>query len=126
MSSSSQFEEVLSNELILMIFEYLNAYDLFESFYNLNRRFNNLFHSIPLYHIDLNNIEGKATLDYYQHSVIPKIQYQQNEPAIVLDMNDDRCHYNGIYLLSILPMFKQLAFLCIQSKVDLNLKQFLQ
>ncbi|CAF3084187.1 unnamed protein product, partial [Rotaria sp. Silwood2] len=149
MSSSSQFEEVLPNELILMIFEYLKAYDLFQSFYNLNRRFNNLFHSIPLYHIDLNNIEGKATLDYYQHSVIPKIQYQQNEPAIVFDMNDDRCHCmrilnqlklmnlkslriknlnadNGIYLLSILPMFKQLAFLCIQSKVDLNLKQFLQ
>ncbi|CAF3991737.1 unnamed protein product [Rotaria sordida] len=146
---SSQFEKVLPNEILLMIFEYLNVHDLFQSFYNLNKRFNNLIYSMPLYHIDLNNIERKSTFDYYQHSIIPKIQYQQNETVIVLDIDDDLCNCIKIldqlklmnlkslriknfnedninYLLSILPMFTQLVFLRIQSKVNLNLNQFVQ
>ena len=149
MSSSSQFEKVLPNELLLMIFEYLHVYDLFQSFYNVNKRFNNLIHSMPLYHIDLNNIQRKATFDHYQHSIIPKIQYQPNEAVIVLGIDDDLCNCirildqlklmklkslkiknlnedNAIYLLSILPTFTQLAFLRIQPKINLTSNQFVQ
>ena len=149
MSSLSQFEKLLPNEILLMMFEYLNVYDLLQSFYNLNQRFNNLIQSMPLYHINLSNIERKGVFDYHQYSVIPKIQYQQNETAIVLDIDDDLCNCirildqlklmnlkslriknlnedSSTYLLSILPIFTQLTYLRIQSKVSLNLDQFLQ
>ena len=95
---------------------------------------------MPLYHIDLNNIERKSTFDYYLNSIIPEFQYQQNEAVIVLDIDDDLCDCirildqlkliklkslriknlnedNVIYLLSILPTFTYLAFLRIESKV---------
>jgi len=104
---------------------------------------------MPLYHIDLNNIERKSTFNSYRYSIIPKIQYQQNETIIVLDIDDDLCDCirildqlkrmnlkslriknlnedNAIYLLEILPTFTQLAFLRIQPKVNLNCEQFLQ
>ncbi|CAF0900983.1 unnamed protein product [Didymodactylos carnosus] len=149
LSLSSKFEEIFPNELLLMIFEYLNVYDLFQSFYNMNKRFNNLIHSMSLYHIDLNNIQRKQIFDYYRHSIIPKIQYQQKETTIVLDIDDDLCNcirildkiktmnlkslkiknLNGDninYLVSVLSTFKQLTFLRIQSKADLNSNQFLQ
>ncbi|CAF3747215.1 unnamed protein product [Adineta steineri] len=104
---------------------------------------------MPLYHIDLNNIQRKATLDCYQNLVIPTIQCRDNLTMFTLDIDDDLCSCirildqiklenvtslkiknlnkdNAIYLLSLLPSLTQLVFLRIQSKVDLDLNQFLQ
>ncbi|CAF4301411.1 unnamed protein product, partial [Adineta steineri] len=102
---------------------------------------------MPLYHIDLNNIQRKATFDYYQNLVIPTIQCRDNLTMFTLDIDDDLCSCirildqiklenvtslkiknlnkdNAIYLLSLLPSLIQLLFLRIQSKVDLDLNQF--
>jgi hypothetical protein len=38
--------EALANEILHEIFEYLDAVELFRSFYNLNRRFSTLLSSI--------------------------------------------------------------------------------
>src|SRR5690242_20327795 len=43
-SCSSTFEQ-LSNELLLIIFEYLDLYSVYQGFFGLNRRFNSLLGS---------------------------------------------------------------------------------
>jgi hypothetical protein len=40
--------ELLPNEILIECFEYLNAFDIFHSFDQLNNRFNNLIRQIPL------------------------------------------------------------------------------
>lgn len=41
--------EILSNEVIMQFFEYLDAYHLFQAFFNLNFRFNQLLKDHRLY-----------------------------------------------------------------------------
>lgn len=43
--------ELLSNEILLEIFEYLDAYNLCQAFYSLNYRINTLLRSVHLYHL---------------------------------------------------------------------------
>ncbi|CAF1515113.1 unnamed protein product, partial [Didymodactylos carnosus] len=61
--------EALPNELILQIFGYFNAYDVFKSFYSLNVRLNSLLHATHL-HIDLINVT-KAVHNYHQQVIMP-------------------------------------------------------
>ena len=65
--------EVLANELILYIFEYLNGIHLLRSFHNLNSRLNNLiylyFQTCPL---DFRAIT-KSDFDYICHEKLPSI-----------------------------------------------------
>jgi len=41
--------EILSNEVFMLFFEYMNAYHLFKAFFNLNSRFNRLLTDHRLY-----------------------------------------------------------------------------
>jgi hypothetical protein len=41
--------EILSNEVLMQFFEYLDAYHLFNGFFNLNSRFNRLLTDYRLY-----------------------------------------------------------------------------
>jgi len=43
--------ELLPNEILLLIFQYFNAEDLFQVFYNLNYRFNQLIQSFHELHL---------------------------------------------------------------------------
>jgi hypothetical protein len=64
--------ELIPNEILLEIFEYLSPYDIFQSFYFLNKRYNNFLLSLHL-RIDLINI-WKKNFDYYNYflfSLIP-------------------------------------------------------
>lgn len=47
--------EFLPNEILIECFEYLNSFDIFYSFDQLNSRFNNLIHHIRLF-IDTENV----------------------------------------------------------------------
>jgi len=43
--------ELLPNEILLLFFQYFNAQDLFQAFYNLNNRFNQLIQSFNELHL---------------------------------------------------------------------------
>ncbi|CAF3925772.1 unnamed protein product [Rotaria sordida] len=70
-SSINQFEN-LSNEVIYEIFEFLNVYQLYESFFDLNTRFRNLciYSNLP---IEINNQSlSKSTFQrYYTNLILP-------------------------------------------------------
>jgi len=64
--------ELIPNEILLEIFEYLSPYDIFQSFYFLNKSYNNFLLSL-YFRIDLINI-WKKDFDYYNYflfSLIP-------------------------------------------------------
>lgn len=67
-SRVSKFEN-LPNEILLEIFEYLPTVNIFQTFYYLNRRYNDLLVSIRL-HVDLFNI-SKQEFDYYNYFLFP-------------------------------------------------------
>jgi len=77
--------EWLPNELILDIFEYLNAIHLLRAFYGLNSRLNNLINtSVKSYHLDFRSI-SKFDFDtiYQQH-------YQAiTDKVVSIDIADD-------------------------------------
>jgi hypothetical protein len=71
---SFRYFEDLSNEIIYEIFEYLDAYDIYEGFRDLNRRFQNLLltSTIPL---KINHLFlSKSTFyRYFTHLITPNI-----------------------------------------------------
>ena len=50
--------ELLSNEILLEIFEYLDAYNLCQAFYSLNHRINTLLRSVHLYLLSNSTMEN--------------------------------------------------------------------
>jgi hypothetical protein len=73
MSFSPTKFEILPNEILLEIFEYLPTINIFETFFYLNQRYNTLLLSIRL-RIDLINI-SKQMFDYYNHFLFPIISH---------------------------------------------------
>ncbi|CAF2872872.1 unnamed protein product [Rotaria sp. Silwood2] len=61
--------DILPNEILLEIFEYLPTVNIFETFFYLNQRYNRLLLSIRL-RIDLLNI-SKQVFDYYNYFLFP-------------------------------------------------------
>jgi hypothetical protein len=59
--------ELIPNEILIEIFEYLSPADIFQAFYFLNKRYNILLASFHL-HINLINI-FKSTFDYYNYFI---------------------------------------------------------
>ena len=55
--------ELLPQEMLIECFQYLNAFDIFYSFDQLNSRFNNLIRHIPL-HIYFQNV-NKSISDQF-------------------------------------------------------------
>ena len=78
--------EVLPNEILIQCFQYLNAPYLFHSFDQLNHRFNDLIHHIPL-HMNLSEDLGKSILDNFcikmlLNSKIKDQVYSLNLPSL--------------------------------------------
>ncbi|UJR14520.1 hypothetical protein I4U23_001516 [Adineta vaga] len=69
MNNTSSKLELLSNELLINIFSYLNTSDLFQSFYNLNIRLNSLIQSLKTLHLTL----SENTDSIYNHSFFSHI-----------------------------------------------------
>ena len=73
-SDSITILENLSNELIYDILEYLQLYDAFECFYDLNERFQHLLlnSNLPL-HIDIPSISKSNFYRYLSHLILPHV-----------------------------------------------------
>ncbi|CAF1000180.1 unnamed protein product [Didymodactylos carnosus] len=127
--------EALPNELILQIFGYFNAYDVFKSFYSLNVRLNSLLHATHL-HIDLINVT-KAVHNYHQQVIISTSNSNQMITAKLQDISDrikisdslvainlqsltidDLTLKNIGYVRSILLKLKHLTYLSLTSSPD--------
>lgn len=65
--------DILPNEILLEIFEYLPTINIFQTFYYLNQRYNTLLLSIRL-RIDLLNI-SKEMFDYYNYFLFPIVSH---------------------------------------------------
>ncbi|CAF4041480.1 unnamed protein product, partial [Rotaria sp. Silwood1] len=64
--------EDLANEILYEIFEYLDGYDIYKGFYNLNNRFQNLaINSNILTKINISTISKTNFEDYYHNILIP-------------------------------------------------------
>ncbi|CAF1403982.1 unnamed protein product [Rotaria sordida] len=64
--------EDLANEILYEIFGYLNGYDIYKGFYNLNNRFQNLaINSNILTKINISTISKSNFEDYYHNILIP-------------------------------------------------------
>ncbi|CAF3112325.1 unnamed protein product [Rotaria sp. Silwood2] len=64
--------EDLANEILYEIFEYLDPYDIYKGFYNLNKRFHNLaIHSNVLTKINVSTMSKSNFEDYYRNILIP-------------------------------------------------------
>ncbi|CAF4045057.1 unnamed protein product [Adineta steineri] len=75
--SSSQIKlskfELIPNEVLLEIFEYLSPYDIFQAFYYLNSRYNDLLISL---HVRINLLNKyKKIFDYYNYFLFPLVPY---------------------------------------------------
>jgi hypothetical protein len=68
--------ELIPNEILLEIFEYLLPYDIFQSFYFLNKRYNTFLLSLYL-RIDLMNI-SKKNFDYHNYFLFTLIPHRIN------------------------------------------------
>ncbi|CAF5007704.1 unnamed protein product, partial [Rotaria sp. Silwood1] len=63
--------EDLANEILYEIFEYLDVYDIYKGFYNLNNRFQNLaINSNILTKINILTISKSNFEDYYHNILI--------------------------------------------------------
>jgi hypothetical protein len=73
--SFTSFEH-LANEIIYEVFEYLDAYHIYQSFFNLNTRFQNLLlHvNVPI-QFDISNL-SKSTFQHYYTDFIRPIQHR--------------------------------------------------
>ncbi len=68
--------EILPNELLLELFQYLDATELFRAFWNLNNRFDTLlFTHFRLYHVNFHSFIKYQT-DFLSRHVIPLITNQ--------------------------------------------------
>ncbi|CAF4804134.1 unnamed protein product [Rotaria socialis] len=65
--------DILPNEVLLEIFEYLPPAYTFETFYFLNKRYNSLLRSIRL-RVDLFNV-SKQIFDYYHYFLFPDVSH---------------------------------------------------
>ncbi|CAF1475450.1 unnamed protein product, partial [Rotaria sp. Silwood1] len=74
--------EDLPNEILYKIFEYLDSYDIYKGFYNLNKRFQNLsINSNVLTKINISTISKSNFEDYYR---------------IILLLNRNRINFLGL------------------------------
>ncbi len=70
-NSVTHFED-LSNDLIYEIFEYIDAYHIYEGFFNLNTRFQNLLinSTVPI-KINISSLSKSTFQSYYTHFIMP-------------------------------------------------------
>jgi hypothetical protein len=123
--------EELPNELIWFIMEYIPPFDLFQTFFNLNQRFNTILYLI---NFRLNLLyTNKKQFDYFLNIIRPNIQLNRIESLYIDDISNrldsikflknlrsltiDHLHTENLDLLAknILPEFQQLNYLRLSS-----------
>jgi hypothetical protein len=91
--------ESLSNELLIHLFQYFNTPDLFQSFYNLNLRFNTLIESLNHLHLTISSNDHSLHLNLlspYIHSLITigevdiNLQHFENLHHLILHSPSDK------------------------------------
>jgi hypothetical protein len=80
--------EILPNEMLIEVFEYLNAVDIFYSFDQLNSRFNKLIRSIPL-HLNLQYVR-KSIFDRFCTKMLSNPEIKNQIISLKLS-NQDTC-----------------------------------
>ncbi|CAF1424667.1 unnamed protein product [Rotaria sordida] len=72
MNSNKYCLEDLTNEILYEIFEYVNVYDIYKGFYNLNKRFQDLaIHANVLTKINFSTVSKSNFKDYYRNILMP-------------------------------------------------------
>ncbi|CAF1618845.1 unnamed protein product [Rotaria sordida] len=72
MNSNKYCLEDLTNEILYEIFEYVNVYDIYKGFYNLNKRFQDLaIHANVLTKINFSTMSKSNFKDYYRNILMP-------------------------------------------------------
>jgi hypothetical protein len=97
--------ESFSSELFFEIIEYLSPYNLFQSFINLNDRFNTIAYSYPL-HLNFRSI-SRLEFDYICYNLQPK-------QVISLVLSDETIPYQANIFKQYFPFFKE-KFIHLQS-----------
>ncbi|CAF4578681.1 unnamed protein product, partial [Didymodactylos carnosus] len=109
--------EQLPNEIVLDILQYLESLDLFESFNDLNWRFNQLL-SVLMLSVRINDTLSKHLFDDYCINVIPKCLTQ----IVSLKISDRYGRLTQFHKLFQLDMFMNIRSLILQDPTHDNLK----
>ncbi|CAF4118503.1 unnamed protein product [Rotaria magnacalcarata] len=92
--------EFLPSEILIECFTYLNAFDLFYSFDELNSRLNNLIRNVRLY-INFEDV-NKAIFDKFCAKMLIDSNIQNQIHSIEI-LNDDECFQCNLFLSSFPP-----------------------
>ncbi|CAF4426301.1 unnamed protein product [Rotaria sp. Silwood2] len=87
--------ELLPNEIIIQCFKYLNIFDIFHSFDQLNSRFNKLIRNIPLY-LNFENVR-KRIFDQFCTEILLNPEMKQHIYSLNLS-NKDSCGQIELFL----------------------------
>ncbi|CAF1476789.1 unnamed protein product [Didymodactylos carnosus] len=109
--------EQLPNEIVLDILQYLKSLDLFESFNDLNWRFNQLL-SVLMLSVNISEALSKHLFDDYCINVIPKCLTQ----TVSLKISDRFGRLTQFHKLFQLDMFMNIRSLILQNPTHDNLK----
>jgi hypothetical protein len=128
--------EKLPNELIWFIMEYIPPLDLFQTFFNLNQRFNTIL-CLIIYRLNLLHT-NKKQFDYFLHTILPNIQCNRIESLYIDDISNRldsikicqhlrsltidhlRTDSLDVFAKTILPELKQLNSLRLSSEFTLK------
>ncbi|CAF5165164.1 unnamed protein product, partial [Rotaria sp. Silwood1] len=77
--------EILPNEILIHIFQYFDARDLFQTFYNLNFRFNRLLQSLKYLSLTMLKYNSNEIHDY--NIFAPYIYTLVIDYAVDIDLN---------------------------------------
>jgi len=69
--------EYLPNEIVYEIFKYLDTYHVYEGFFNLTKRFKNLFYSNLPFKVNI-SIMSKQKFQYYHKNLIIPSRHRIN------------------------------------------------
>lgn len=92
----SKFES-LTNEILIECLGYLNAFDIFHSFDELNDRFSNLICNVPL-HLDFHDIQ-KSVSDQFCRKILVNPELINQIYSIRL-LNEDECFQCNLFFSS--------------------------
>ncbi|UJR18408.1 hypothetical protein I4U23_005313 [Adineta vaga] len=134
--------EILPNEIIYEVFDYLDSYYIYQSFYHLNYRFRSLLiDSILPLKINVPLISQKAFNHYNQDIIIPNIQkidtlriencfifddqivtllHKTLLRTLILENIESTCLYNVLHQLITFPYFSSLSITTLDPIKDKN------
>ncbi|CAF1554053.1 unnamed protein product, partial [Didymodactylos carnosus] len=113
--------EQLPNEIVLHILQYLELHNLFESFSDLNCRFDQLL-SVLILSVNINHTLSKASFDDYCRNIIPKYLTQ----IVSLKMSDRYGRLTQFHKLFQLDIFINIRSLILQDPTHDNLKLIME